>query len=148
MSDITTIRLHEETKKKLEKRKVHPREPYEDVLKRLLSESREKNPREQALEDYIEKIKVRSEKKIQKIYLYGSYARGEETEESDIDILIIWKEKLSKGREIASEIATDILVKHDVLISPKVISSQKFEEMKEEGNQFILNILKEGTEIG
>ena len=33
---LTTIQLHEETKEKLEDRKVYPRESYDSVLKRML----------------------------------------------------------------------------------------------------------------
>jgi len=33
-----TIALHKETKKKLEKLKIHPRETYEDVIKRLIEQ--------------------------------------------------------------------------------------------------------------
>jgi len=32
----TTIAVSKETKKKLDRLKVHPREPYEDVIKRLI----------------------------------------------------------------------------------------------------------------
>jgi len=32
----TTIHISRETKGKLDKIKVHPREPYEDVIKRLI----------------------------------------------------------------------------------------------------------------
>lgn len=39
---ITTIAISRETKLKLDKLKVHPREPYEDVIKRLLKNA--KNP--------------------------------------------------------------------------------------------------------
>jgi predicted CopG family antitoxin len=34
----TTIHVSRETKKELDKLKVHPREPYEDVVKRLIKE--------------------------------------------------------------------------------------------------------------
>jgi hypothetical protein len=33
---LTTIQLYENTKKKLEHRKVHPRESFDSVLKRIL----------------------------------------------------------------------------------------------------------------
>ena len=36
MSEKTTIQISEETKASLDSLKVHPREPYEDVIKRLL----------------------------------------------------------------------------------------------------------------
>jgi len=35
-TDMTTIQLSEETKDELDKLKVHPRETYEDVIKRLI----------------------------------------------------------------------------------------------------------------
>jgi len=36
----TTIAISKGTKKKLDKLKVHPREPYDDVIKRLLEKCR------------------------------------------------------------------------------------------------------------
>lgn len=33
---LTTIQLHEDTKKKIETRKSHPRESYDSVLRKLL----------------------------------------------------------------------------------------------------------------
>lgn len=35
---MTTIQLTEETKQKLDNKKVHPRESYEDVIKRVLED--------------------------------------------------------------------------------------------------------------
>ena len=33
---LTTIQLYDETKKKLENKKIHPRESYDEVIKRVL----------------------------------------------------------------------------------------------------------------
>jgi predicted CopG family antitoxin len=38
--EITTIQISVETKKKLEQAKIHPRETYEDVIKRLLEKEK------------------------------------------------------------------------------------------------------------
>ena len=35
---LTSIQLYEETKKKLERKKVHDRETYDSVIKRMLEE--------------------------------------------------------------------------------------------------------------
>jgi hypothetical protein len=35
--EYSTIRVSTATKKKLDKLKVHPREPYEDAIKRLIA---------------------------------------------------------------------------------------------------------------
>jgi len=41
MSRKTTIQISLETKKKLCKLKIHPREPFDDVIKRLIREKEE-----------------------------------------------------------------------------------------------------------
>ena len=38
MMKLTSIQLYEETKKKLERKKVHERETYDSVIKRMLEE--------------------------------------------------------------------------------------------------------------
>ena len=41
MSEKTTIQVSRETKRMLDKLKVHRREPYDDVIKRLIEKWRE-----------------------------------------------------------------------------------------------------------
>ena len=41
MVDTTTIRIHNDLKKELDKLKIYPRETYEDILKRLIKYFRE-----------------------------------------------------------------------------------------------------------
>jgi len=41
MSKITTIRVHEKTKKLLDEIKIHPRETYEEVILRLIEKWKE-----------------------------------------------------------------------------------------------------------
>lgn len=60
--------------------------------------------------------KIKSED-IEKIILYGSVAWGENTEESDIDILIVSK----KVREIESDINNEVV--NTVLNTRQLISS-------------------------
>jgi len=36
MSDLTTISIYKQDKERLEQKKKHPREPFKDVLKRIL----------------------------------------------------------------------------------------------------------------
>jgi len=64
--NITTIRVNIETKKKLEKLKLHPRESFEEVLERLVENFYDKNP---LSEETIEKIE-RALKDIKKGRIY------------------------------------------------------------------------------
>ena len=43
---ITTIRLHEAVKKELDRLKIHPREPYEEVIKKLILRGNKKSLKE------------------------------------------------------------------------------------------------------
>ncbi|RAP48502.1 MAG: hypothetical protein BZ136_04890 [Methanosphaera sp. rholeuAM74] len=87
---------------------------------------------------------IRSED-ILKIILYGSVARGDDTEESDIDILIVTTDSDELSDEINS-IAVDIILEKDEFISPHVMSKDHFEKTKD--YPFLKNVLEEGVIIG
>ena len=56
--------------------------------------------------------------KLVEVILYGSYARGDYTENSDVDILIIVNRKLTPEEESEiSRICLDYLLKYEVVIS-------------------------------
>jgi predicted nucleotidyltransferase len=80
---------------------------------------------------------------LEKIILYGSQARGDATEYSDIDILVVLKSTINPYDEIdkTSEIIADLCLEYDVVISRHFISSEKFEN---QNTPFIYNVKKEG----
>ena len=62
---LTTIQLHEETKKKLEGKKLHSKESYETVLKRMLESESIPSMREMfAIGDSLPQSKRYSTKKV------------------------------------------------------------------------------------
>ena len=62
----------------------------------------------------------------EKVYVFGSYAWGEPTEDSDLDILVISNKfrELSLGKRIAN--ATDILFDLDFPVDLLVETSEEF----------------------
>ncbi|MFZ3384873.1 MAG: nucleotidyltransferase domain-containing protein [Candidatus Methanoperedens sp.] len=80
----------------------------------------------------------------QKIMLFGSYARGDAHEGSDIDLMLI-KET---SKRFIDRIA-DVIRLNNTLISlePLVYSPLEFETMKKEKRDFIMTIEEEGIEI-
>ena len=82
---------------------------------------------------------------IIKIILFGSVARGDDTEDSDIDILIITSESDELSDEINS-IAVDIILEKDEFISPYVMSEDHFNKTID--YPFLTNVLREGIVIG
>ena len=80
-----------------------------------------------------------------RIILFGSVARGEDKEDSDVDILILSRNK-QRTKDNAIGKAMDILLDTGTYISVKVFSPQEFERLK--NTQFIAQIEKEGVLIG
>lgn len=84
------------------------------------------------------------------IFLYGSYARGDYDNESDIDITAIVKGNrvdLQEKLKLIWDASADIGLEHDVVISPTVIPFDEFEKYKTL-LPYYRNIAKEGKRIG
>jgi predicted nucleotidyltransferase len=60
-------------------------------------------------------------KRLKGIYLFGSYARGDQNDESDLDVLIVLDEvtRLSSEIKCTSRLASDLSLKYGVSISRK-----------------------------
>ena len=83
-------------------------------------------------------------------YLYGSYARGDYHEESDIDILLtvdLEQPELSKYRNKIAEITSDLSLKHDITVSVTVKSLEQFQKYANV-LPFYQNVIKEGIPYG
>ncbi|MEE9151908.1 MAG: nucleotidyltransferase domain-containing protein [Thermoplasmata archaeon] len=90
--------------------------------------------------------KLYSEKLVE-IRLYGSRARGEQSKDSDVDLLIILKDFHDFWEEFKkiSEYASTISLEFDVVISAIPIGES---EWKARNTPLILNARREGVAIG
>ncbi len=106
------------------------------------------------LDEKLEKIIVEFKRGLIKLYgdklvdvlLFGSYARGEEKEYSDIDLAIILRGEISQFKEIdrITNFSYDISLKYSILLSIHPISENDF---KIRSFPFILNLKEEGVSI-
>ncbi|MDZ4172584.1 MAG: nucleotidyltransferase domain-containing protein [Methanobacteriaceae archaeon] len=80
---------------------------------------------------------------INSIILFGSVARGEAREDSDIDILVVWTGNEAEGWRKMSGLAFDVLLDTEDYISIKVLLPQDL-KIK---TPFINNVMKEGMKI-
>ena len=83
--------------------------------------------------------------KIEKIILFGSVVRDEDKKDSDIDILIIAKDKAMIEDQIYDK-AFDIFLEKNEDISVKIFSLEDYKY--NENTKFINNVEKEGILIG
>lgn len=95
----------------------------------------------EAVEEFVRKLKEKFGSRIESIAVFGSYARGEWNEESDIDVLIIGDVKLD---EIIDVTYYPFEIEYNSLI---VMGRDYFEMLKAEKTGFIENVLKEGITL-
>jgi HEPN domain-containing protein/predicted nucleotidyltransferase len=77
----------------------------------------------------------------EKIILFGSAARGEADEYSDLDLIVI---KLSNNRFVERLVEVTAYLPRDTAVDVLVYTPQEFRAMQEEGNPFIEQALSEG----
>ena len=103
----------------------------------------------EVLKEYAELIKEIYKSALKAVILYGSYARGDYTEDSDVDILILVdmaEDEIGKSRERLSSLTYDFNEVHDLKIMPEVIGEKQFAYWLPV-YPFYLNIEKDGVSI-
>lgn len=86
---------------------------------------------------------------VYKMYLFGSYARGDFDSESDIDIMIILNcsmDKVKSYRKQISKLASRIGLKNDVEVSLIIRDKESFEQ-GQKILPFYQNVTREGVTI-
>jgi predicted nucleotidyltransferase len=67
--------------------------------------------------EYASELRRRSPLGVRDILLYGSVARGDATEASDIDVLVVLDGGISQVVDNVREVAADMMDKYNTLIS-------------------------------
>jgi predicted nucleotidyltransferase len=104
-----------------------------------------KNPinKETILQQFIASVKKKYSDETKEIILFGSFARREATEESDIDVLVITSGNRFEMQKNLSEITVEILLRTGVYISAKAVSVEEYSFMKKINTGFYQNIARE-----
>lgn len=110
--------------------------------------------RDNYVDDILDKMKesykCAYQDKLCEVLLYGSYARGDYTEESDIDIVAIVDDDRMNVQNTLRQVwkdAADIGLEHDVIVSPLAIPLSEFQAYKDVLPLY-KNIRREGIRIG
>ena len=95
------------------------------------------------LQEFKDELQKLYGSRLDHVILYGSWARGEGTEQSDIDLLVVLHGQISPGREIDNmiDIVTEMNLKYDILLSICPISDKDYSNTK---SPLLINIRKEG----
>lgn len=80
------------------------------------------------------------------VILYGSQARGESIEGSDIDVLCVMKRAFNYGDLInqTSQVTADMSLMHDIVISRAFVTHEAYKSRR---SPFLMNVHKEQIAI-
>lgn len=98
------------------------------------------------LAEYVAKVRGIYEEKLAKVILYGSYARGDNTPESDIDIMILVNgghDAARAGNDALASMTYDFDMEHDVYVEYSARSKRHFDYWRK-ANPFYQNVSREG----
>ncbi|MDI6736538.1 MAG: nucleotidyltransferase domain-containing protein [bacterium] len=103
-------------------------------------------------EDTLAQIKIIAERlkkeyKAKRIILFGSYATGEATEDSDVDLFIIVRTQERFFERMAHVRALIRDLRKGLPVAPIIFTQQEFKKRVNVGDQFIKEILEKGVTL-
>lgn len=81
---------------------------------------------------------------ILEIRVFGSRACGQASSESDLDVLIVTRHEDYHLSDRIIDIACDLLLRHRIYISPKVISQHHYDRLETMDSDFLYQVKREG----
>jgi predicted nucleotidyltransferase len=85
--------------------------------------------------------------RLRHLVLFGSQARGEATEDSDVDLLVVIDNATSVDGRALDEIVGDILTRREVLLSPLLLGAARFDELRARERRLVAEIDREGIPV-
>jgi predicted nucleotidyltransferase len=99
----------------------------------------------QALLSFVDRLQQSFPHRILQLSLFGSKARGESGPDSDVDVLVIVDQDDRALRRGIIDIASELSLEYEVLLSPKVIGVQRWKTVQ--GFRLYQNIARDALPI-
>ncbi len=82
----------------------------------------------QALRDFVDRVQQTYPNRVLQFSLFGSKARGESSPDSNVDVLVIVDQDDRTLRREIIDIASELSLEYDVLLSPRIVSAQSWKD--------------------
>ncbi len=116
-------------------------------MKKKISELNLAPKEKEAIQEFSKRIKKSLRKELLQLFLFGSKARGDFHNDSDIDIYIVVKKRDSRILDKVSKIDVAVWNKFDVFLSPVVFSFHEEKKNLAMHSFFFEAVQKEGIPI-
>ena len=100
-----------------------------------------------ALLELVARLREKFSDRIQNVILYGSRARGEGKDESDLDVLVIVPSKDPDLRQWLLHETTGLILQYGALLSPQIWTADYFDLYRRNRLLFYRNIKRDGIDL-
>lgn len=101
----------------------------------------------QAIEKYLEQLIAEHGSRIREVILFGSTARGEATEESDIDLMVLVDSDDWRLHKEMGNISAEIDLKYDVVLMDMFIGPERFRLMQQYREPLYQEVERDGIRL-
>ena len=102
---------------------------------------------EQAIREFTSKVRAAYGEQVRRVLLFGSKARGQSEEFSDIDILLVVAEEDWRFQKAICEISSEISLKLDVVFDVHFIGASRWQYLADIQAGYFRNVRREGIAL-
>jgi len=100
-----------------------------------------------ALREYLQRLRQEYGREVLSVKLYGSKARGDYHEDSDLDLLVRVRQDNRQAYTSLYLIASDIELKYDLILGMMLVGPTHYDLMRRLGEPLYRNVQREGVEL-
>jgi len=100
-----------------------------------------------ALAEYAERLRARFGERLIEVRLFGSFARGEAHEDSDVDVLVLVQGLTDLEIGLAAGDVAPVIAKTGLPLAPLPMASEKLAEMRRQNRALALALDSEGISV-
>jgi predicted nucleotidyltransferase len=100
-----------------------------------------------ALAQFARELRRRFGQALIDVRLFGSFARAEADEESDVDVAVVLERADWRTRVEVIDLATDIGLPFDLRISPTIFDRKTYEHWREQERPLVMDIERDGVRL-
>jgi predicted nucleotidyltransferase len=101
----------------------------------------------EVLEAFAARVRERLGPDLLELRAFGSVARGEANEESDIDVLVLVREATFALRRDILDLAADLWIETGLEISPTVLGGPLYRRWRAEERPLVMAVEREGISL-
>ncbi|HEY3352130.1 MAG TPA: nucleotidyltransferase domain-containing protein [Polyangia bacterium] len=100
-----------------------------------------------ALAEFKRRLVARFGDRVERVTLFGSYARGEQHEESDVDVLVVIRDVTGLEQSAVARLGGELLTERGVDVMPVVFSPEAWADL--EGRELLVaeDVAREGVAV-